>query len=173
MREARDANQDRGGQGGGQGGGGAQGGGRGRLQRLDPEQRRAVEQRLQERFGSVVRNQLNLDDQQFQRLRETNREFEGQRRDLVRRERATRLSVRDELQRTDASADNAKVGEQMQEMLKLQRAKLDLIEQEDKALGEFLSPTQRAKYFALQEVLRRRVEEIRLRVLRGEGIATP
>ncbi|MCE2942429.1 MAG: hypothetical protein ACK53A_15040 [Gemmatimonadota bacterium] len=133
----------------------------------DPAQRRLVEQRIRERFGDVVRRQLQLDDAQFRRLRETNREFEGRRRDLVLRERAARGTIRDELARGDG-ADDGRVNAQMQELLKLQRERLQIAEQEDAQLGEFLSPAQRAKYFGLQEQLRRRVEEMRRRAMAGD-----
>lgn len=135
----------------------------------DPAQRRMVEQRLRERFGEVVRRQLALDDNQFRRLRETNREFEGQRRSLADRERGARMSIRSELDRGDA-ADDAKVSAQMQELLKVQRERLSLAEQEDAKLSEFLSPAQRAKYFGLQEQLRRRVEEMRRRAMMGDPL---
>ncbi|MDX2185250.1 MAG: hypothetical protein SFW08_14825 [Gemmatimonadaceae bacterium] len=135
----------------------------------DPAQRRMIEQRLRERFGEVVRRQLALDDNQFRRLRETNREFEGQRRSLAERERGARMSIRSELDRGDA-ADDAKVSAQMQELLKVQRERLSLAEQEDAKLSEFLSPAQRAKYFGLQDQLRRRVEEMRRRAMMGDAL---
>ena len=89
----------------------------------DPAQRRLLEQRIRERFGDVVRRQLQLDDQQFRRLRETNREFEGRRRELVQRERAARGTIRDELARGDAT-DDARVSQQMKELLKRQRERM-------------------------------------------------
>lgn len=138
----------------------------------DPAQRRMLEQRIRERFGDVVRRQLQLDDDQFRRLRETNREFEGRRRSLVERERASRGTIRDELARGDA-ADDARVNAEMQELLKLQRERLALAEQEDAKLGEFLTPAQRAKYFGLQEQLRRRVEDMRRRAMAGEAMTPP
>jgi hypothetical protein len=134
----------------------------------DPTARRLMEQRIRERFGEVVRRQLSLDDGQFSRLRETNREFEGLRRDLGLRERSARMTIRDELERGDA-ADDARVNSQMQELLKLQRERLALNEREDAKLGEFLSPAQRAKYFGLQDQLRRRVDEMRRRAMSGGG----
>ncbi|MCU0623301.1 MAG: hypothetical protein MUF53_05470, partial [Gemmatimonadaceae bacterium] len=134
----------------------------------DPGQRRLAEQRIRERFGDVVRRQLQLDDQQFRRLRETNREFEGRRRELVQRERAARGTIRDELSRGDGTNDG-RVNEQMQELLKLQRERLQLAEQEDAKLGEFLTPAQRARYFGLQDQLRRRVEEMRRRAMSGDA----
>jgi hypothetical protein len=134
--------------------------------------RRLMEQRIRERFGEVVRRQLSLDDEQFRRLRETNREFEGMRRELGMRERSARTTIRDELARGDA-ADDARVNAQMQELLKLQRERVALNEREDAKLGEFLSPAQRAKYFGLQDQLRRRVDDMRRQAMMGGGPPPP
>lgn len=136
---------------------------------LDPEQRKVLEQRLRERFGEVVRRQLALTDDQFRRLGETNRQFEGQRRALVQRERATRAALRDELAKGDGG-DEARVGERMQELLAIQRERLALTEAEDRQLAEFLTAPQRARYFGLQEQLRRRVDEMRRRAMLAEPL---
>lgn len=135
--------------------------------RLDPQKRQMLEQRVRERFGEVVRRQLALSDDQFRRLRETNRQYEGQRRDLVQRERTARAAIRDELGQPNGG-DEARVGDRMQELLALQRERLSLTEAEDRQLAEFLSPQQRARYFGLQEQLRRRVEEMRRRAMLGQ-----
>jgi hypothetical protein len=134
---------------------------------MSAEQRQRVEQRLRERFAQVVRRQLSLNDEQFRRLRETNQRFEGRRRELVLQEALARQRVRNELGRGDEASDEA-VSAQMQELLRLQRERLKLVEEEDAALAEFLSPSQRAKYFGLQDQLRRRVEE-----MRRNGAAVP
>lgn len=136
---------------------------------LDPTQRQALEQRLRQRFGEVVRRQLSLTDDQFRRLGETNRRFEGQRRDLVSRERSARGAIRDELGQANGG-DETRVGERMQELLAIQRERLALVEAEDRQLAEFLTPQQRARYFGLQEQLRRRVEEMRRRAMLGEPL---
>ena len=134
------------------------------------ERRQLLEGTIRRRFAEVVRNRLQLDNRQMQQLIGANRKFEGQRRELNVRERNARLSLRGEVER-DRQADNPRVATALQEMLAIQKQRAALLEDEDKDLSEFLSPVQRAKYMALQEQLRRRVEAMR----RGEaaGIDPP
>lgn len=129
----------------------AQGGGRGRL-----------EQQVRERIGRVVQQQLGLTDAETQRLQGVNQRFEGQRRELVRQEREARLSLRSEVLRGD-SADQKRTDALLGTLLDLQRKRLDLVEAEQRELARFLTPVQRAKYLALQDQMRRRVEEMRQR----------
>ena len=96
----------------------------------------------------------------MQQLIDVNRKFEGKRRELNMRERDARVSLRGEVER-DRQADNPRVATALQEMLTIQKQRVALLEDEDKNLSEFLSPVQRAKYMALQEQLRRRVEAMR------------
>jgi hypothetical protein len=49
----------------------------------------------------------------------------------------------------------------LDQALKIQRDRLDLTEREQRELSTFLNPIQRAKYFAIQDELRRRMEELR------------
>lgn len=128
------------------------------------ERRQLLERTIRRRFAEVVRNRLQLDDRQMHQLIGVNRKFEGQRRELNVRERDARLSLRGEVER-DRQADNPRVATALQEMLAIQKQRAALLEDEDKDLSEFLSPVQRAKYMALQEQLRRRVEAMR----RGEA----
>ena len=129
----------------------AQGGGRGRL-----------EQEVRERIGRVVQQQLGLTDAEAQRLQGVNQRFEGQRRDLVRQEREARMSLRREVLRGD-SADQKRTDALLATLLEIQRKRLDLVEAEQRELARFLTPVQRAKYLALQDQMRRRVEEMRQR----------
>ncbi len=170
----------------GPGGGGPSGPGGGRLGSLSPEQREALrqerrgpgggvapdaqrpilEQRVRERFAMVVRNQLRLDDRQMRQLGEVSRKFEGRRRDLNGRERTARDVLRTEVA-ADKNADNPRVASALQEILGIQKERGAILEDEDKELSGFLTPVQRARWFALQDQLRRRVEEMRRRAAAG------
>jgi len=119
-----------------------------------------LEQQFRERLARVVRNQLNLDDAQMERLRQVNTRMERQRTQLLREERQVRMSLRREVLASD-SADQAKVSQLLSDALRIQRRRLDLVEEEQRALSEFMTPVQRAKYFAIQDELRRRLEDIR------------
>lgn len=122
-----------------------------------PRDRAQLEQRLQQRVQEIVQRELRLSPDQARRLAVARREFEGQRLPLLQRERQLRRALRGELQAGD-SADGKRVDAYLHELLQLQRQRLDVTEREQRALAEFLTPMQRARYLALQENLRDRVE---------------
>jgi hypothetical protein len=134
-------------------------------------ERALLERRVRERMARVVRQRLGLNDQQMRRLQETNRRFEGQRVDVARRERDARIRLRAELARP-AAADQEAVDTLIATLLRMQRERHSLVEDEQRALRAFLTPVQRAQYLALQEQLRRRVEEARQGAARRAGAAT-
>ena len=119
-----------------------------------------LEQQLRQRTGEVVKRRLALSDDQMSRLQATNRQFEQQRTDLLRRDRETRQALRAQLMSGDG-ANQAKVGQLLDESLQLQRQRLDLVQNEQRELGKFLTPVQRAKYFGLQNEIRKRAQALR------------
>lgn len=125
-----------------------------------PEQRERLEARVRERMGQMIRTQLNLSDDQMRRLQASNQRFERQRRLLVEQERDVRMGLRDEMISGDTTR-GPQVAALLDRMLQVQRQRLDLLEAEQKELAGFLTPLQRARYFGLEEQLRRRVEEMR------------
>jgi hypothetical protein len=120
----------------------------------------ALERQFRERFAEVVRRRLDLNDSQMQRLGQVNDRFERDRMLLLRDERRARQALRAEVLAGD-SADQGKVASLLDELLRVQRRRLDLTESEQRELSAFMSPTQRAKYFAIQDELRQRLETIR------------
>jgi len=128
-------------------------------QQVAPE-RAALEERFRERTAEVVRRRLQLNDDQMARLRTTNQQFDRQRTALVADEREARQALRAELAAGDA-ANQQKVAGLLDQLMRVQRRRLDLVESEQRELGKFLTPVQRAKYFALQNEIRKRVEELR------------
>ena len=126
--------------------------------------REALERRVRERIAQEVQERLGLDDAQTQRLGETNRKFEDRRRVLLAEERTARIELRAQLTRKD-SADQRQVGALVDQLISVQRRRLDLVEQEQRELAAFLTPVQRATYLSLQDQMRRRMDEMR----RGGG----
>ena len=124
------------------------------------QQGRALERQFRERFAEVVRRRLNLDDTQMQQLGRVNDRFERDRMQLLREERRTRQALRTEVLAGD-SADQKKVAGLLDELLTIQRRRLDLTESEQRELSAFMTPTQRAKYFGIQDELRQRLENLR------------
>lgn len=132
------------------------------------QERARVERQLNARIGSFLRRALALTDEQYNRLSATNARYETERRRLVAGERATRLELRAQLQRGDA-ADQGRVASLIDALIAQQRSRLDLLEREQRELATFLTPVQRAKFAAVQERIRRRVEQLRSERLRGKG----
>ena len=121
-----------------------------------PEQRAELERRFEERLSAVVQRELRTTPEQTQRLGIVARRFERERRPLFQREMLLRRELRQQLGTT--TPDEARVDGAVRELLHLQRRRIDLTEEEQRALAAFLTPVQRARYLALQENLRQRVE---------------
>jgi hypothetical protein len=121
-----------------------------------------LEARVRQRLAAVVQSRLALSDAQMKQLTAVNATFEPRRRDLLARERTARVTLRAELRRGSA-ADQQRVSTALDEVFKVQRERLDVAEQEQRELAKFMQPSQRAGYAALQEQLRRRIEEMRRR----------
>ena len=136
-----------------------------RQQQLDarrqPNQRRQqLEQQLRRRLWSVTKDQVGLTDAQMTRLGESNQKFDARRRSLNQDERAQRLELRTQILAAD-KADQARIATALDRLQQLQRQRLDIQAEEQTELATFMSPLQRAKYVALQEQVRRRVEALR------------
>lgn len=128
--------------------------------------RDSLERQVQRRVAQMMKTHLELTDEQMLRLRATNRRFEGQRRILFEREREVRTGLRREMRREMHASDstrNEQISALLDRMLLLQRQRLDLLEAEQKDLANFLSPMQRARYFGMEEQIRRRINEMRER----------
>lgn len=140
---------------------GAQGRLQSRVQGGPPpgSERDSLEARVRVRMGQMLRTQLGLTDPQMRQLMASNRRFEGRRRDLLGQEREVRNGLRDELASGDTTR-NAQIGVLLERMLSVQRQRIELLEAEQADLAGFLTPIQRARYFGLEEQLRRRVEEM-------------
>lgn len=120
----------------------------------------ALDRQFRERLAEVVRRRLNLNDGQMRQLRQVNERVESQRMRLLREERQVRMALRAEMLAGD-SANQERVATLLDDALRIQRRRLDLVEQEQRALSGFMTPLQRAQYFAIQDDLRRRLEDMR------------
>jgi periplasmic protein CpxP/Spy len=124
--------------------------------------RQLLEQRVRLRFEQIVRQRLQLTDDQMRRLRETNEHFAGQRRVLSDRERELRRSIRSELV-PGTAANQAHVAALADSLIAVQHQRLDILQAEQLEMAGYLSPVQRVRYYGLQEQLRRRMDQIRQR----------
>ena len=122
--------------------------------------RDAMQQRFQQRFAEVVRDRVGLDEEQMMKLTELNRRFESKRRDIFMRDRDIRIGLRDEL--ADGVVPNdERVRKLLDDQLRVHRERIDLMEAEQGELSKFMTATQRARYFGIQEQMRRKVDELR------------
>jgi hypothetical protein len=92
--------------------------------------------------------------------------MEAQRRQLNEQERNLRVGLRAELVRGD-SASQDRVARIVDQLIDVQRRRIDILAREQRALSSFMTPVQRAQYLAIQDQLRRRMEEMRGRPRRG------
>lgn len=130
--------------------------------RGDDPRRAELERRFQQRVDAMVRQRLELTDEQALKLREVASRAEMSRRVLRREEMQARKEMRDELLAGD-NANVTKVADLLEQMPRLERRRIELMEQEQRELARFLSPVQRARYFALQDELRRNMQELQRR----------
>ena len=136
--------------------------------RMSSDGRAAMERQLQARINNVIRERLALNDEQFGKLQEVASHIEDDRRTLRNDELTTRFALRQELLAGDR-VNESRVGELLDKLPKLDRRRVDLIEQEQRELAKFLSPSQRARYFALQDELRRNMQEMQRRRIGLDG----
>lgn len=145
----------------------AQGGGRagrGRAVRPQPRAEQAprrdiLEQRFRQRTEQVVRERLNLNDDQVSRLRAVNADIGGKRNALVDQERSVRSSLRDEMSKGNG-ADQNRVAQLMAQAHDLQVKRFALQQDEQQQLSGFMSPIQVAQYVGLQAQMRQRIREM-------------
>jgi hypothetical protein len=135
----------------------AQRGGRGdTARRASPE----MERRIQERMGQILKEQLRLTDAQVRQMQETNRKFGPRRAQIGREERMVREQMRREMADRDSDG-GPELSRLIDRLLEVQRARVTLMDEEQKELATFLSPMQRGRYLAFEEELQRRTDEMR------------
>lgn len=136
--------------------------------RVNATQREALEKRFRERIEAIVTERLQLTDEQQVKLRDVASRTEAARLVLHREEFVLRSALREEMRAGD-KANEAKVGDLLDQLPRLERRKLDLMVSEQRELTKFLSSTQRARYFGLQDELRRGMQDVQRRRLGKDG----
>jgi periplasmic protein CpxP/Spy len=116
-----------------------------------------------------VRRQLNLDAGKMQQLQRVDQKYEQQRRQVLKSEREARLNLKTAMQDSTGHPDQDKIAQYMDQLVHGQRQRADLLEGEQKELAGFLSPLQRAQYFALKERVTRKLMELRTDSAAGRG----
>lgn len=137
---------------------------------LPPQEadRDSLELRVRQRMMQMIQRQLGLTGEQTRKLSATSRKFESQHRELFVRERQARIGLREELDLGDTTRQS-QVSGLLDQMLQVQKQRVELMEAEQRELSTFLTPQQRARYFGMQEQIRRRVDEMREQGRRPPG----
>ena len=125
-----------------------------------PVRRQQMERQLRERLWKVTKEQVGLTDAQMSKLGETSRRFDARRRTLNQQERAERTALRQEITRGDR-ADQNRIAAALDHLIQFQRQRVEIQAEEQRELSGYMTPLQRARFAALQEQVRRRVEMLR------------
>lgn len=121
--------------------------------------RPALEQQFRERVARLTKDRVGLTDPQMAQLQQSNARFAPQLAQVAAQERETRRQLRQEM--TAAGQPNQqKVSDLLDASIRLQKQRISIIEAEQKELGRFMTPVQRARYIALQGQFRRRAQEL-------------
>ncbi|MEO7363843.1 MAG: hypothetical protein ABI120_26170 [Gemmatimonadaceae bacterium] len=123
---------------------------------------RAMVERTDEFIDKILRERLQLTDDQSVKLRALGRKMDIARLALRKDERDFRESLRQELL-PGVTPDEAKVSALMSRWPLLERKRIALQEHEQKEMATFLQPVQRARFFALQDEMRRMMQEAQWR----------
>ncbi|HKV74823.1 MAG TPA: Spy/CpxP family protein refolding chaperone [Gemmatimonadales bacterium] len=127
-------------------------------------------QRIQDRFGAQVKEQLGLTDQQAARMKETTANWFLKRRDLEGQEQRARQAMASQL-RPGVAANKDSVTKLIDKLLALRVSYAESFRQEDRELAAYLDPVQRAQYLVLRERLLERVQKARDERLQNGGRA--
>lgn len=106
----------------------------------------------------LIRNQVQPTESQMKQLQAIDARFEPQRVKLVRDEMAARQQLRQAML-DSANVDEAKIGQLLDQMVAFPGKRAAIMEAEQKELAGVLTPLQRARYHAIQEQVRRRIEQ--------------
>jgi Spy/CpxP family protein refolding chaperone len=133
----------------------------------DQERLRMLRMQIEQRWGRMVQQQLQLDDQQMDRLRTAIRANQDRRRDLMRRQADLERAIGGQMQ-PGVAANSDSLNRMLEGMgrLRLEHAQSD--QQFMRELG-FLTPVQRARFFMMQRRFEERMREIRRRGPGGPG----
>jgi periplasmic protein CpxP/Spy len=141
----------------------------------------ALDQEIRTRVTRLLKDQVGLTDAQISRVQDVHSRIEERRKALLMQERQARGALREEVMVGDSSRNGA-ITQMLDLLFKAQRERSVLNEEEQKQLSQFMTPLQRAKYFALEEGIRRLVTQMMQQASdsaagwhpgRGRGVVPP
>ena len=120
--------------------------------------RQLLEQQIRRGFWHVAKQRIGFTDDQMLRLEQSTQRFDVRRRTLAQQEKAQRVALRREI--LADTANQTAIAEALDRLHDLQRQRLELQTEEQNELATFMTPLQRAKFLALQEQVRKRMQEL-------------
>ncbi len=115
---------------------------------------------IEERFAQRVKTELNLNDQQMQKLRETFRADRDRRLHLRDEETDLRRAINDQM-RPGVAANQDSLARLQDALVRNHMARAQLEQQQERDLSQFLTPVQRARLLQMRQNLQQRIQTIR------------
>jgi hypothetical protein len=124
-----------------------------------PSRNLQLQQQIRRSLWRVAKQRIGFSDEQMLRLEQTSKRFDQQRRLLAQEEKSQRVALRSEIL-ADSGANQGNIAAALLHLHGLQQRRLDLQAEEQKEFATFMTPLQRAKFTALQDQVRRRLQEL-------------
>ena len=121
--------------------------------------RQQLEKQIRQGFWRVAKQRIGFSDEQMTQLEQTTQRYDVRRKEIAQSERAERVALRSEIL-ADSAANQARISTALDRLQVLQRQRLEMQADEQKELASFMTPLQRARFLALQEQVRKRVQEL-------------
>ncbi len=118
-----------------------------------------MERRFEAQINEILRTKVRLTDDQVKQLRAVSVRVEREKRELWRREQDVRGELRRQLLAAEPGSE-ARIAELLDSLPRLERRRIASMEEEQRELAKFMQPSQRARYFALQDEMRRNLQEM-------------
>ena len=134
--------------------------------------RALLEQRVKVAMVRVLREQVGLNETQIAHVQDVSRRIEEQRQALNRTEQQARTALREEVLVGDTTR-NTVIAQLIDQIITAQEQKTGLLAIEQKELSTFMTPMQRAKVFGMEDIIRRRVNDMLRQALTADSTARP
>jgi hypothetical protein len=130
----------------------------------DTMRARMLREQIEQRFGRMVQQELQLTEPQMQQLRGAVRAHQERRRELGQRQQAVNQAIRYQM-RPGIAADRDSLARLLDAQTHLRVEHVQQEEQLERELG-FLTPVQRARFMQMMRTFEQRIQEIRMRQMR-------
>ena len=124
-----------------------------------PNRNQQLQQQLRRSLWRVTKQRIGFSDEQMLRIERTSQRFDQQRRTLAQEEKALRLAMRADIL-ADSGVSQNNIATALEQLHGVQQRRLDVQAEEQKEFATFMTPLQRAKFMALQEQVRRRLQDM-------------